>query len=140
MISSDPDKPCIFPWGFAETMHNYEGCVNPDGDEGGNWCATEVDHNGMYVSGSGKWGYCNIDHCPHCFGGDSCCTETNQCSIGEGDCDKDIDCKGDLVCGEDNCDGIDFDGTDDCCTEPDSKYKKIYIMFCLVHMFDHIQI
>ena len=76
MISSDPDKPCMEIWGYAATMHNYEGCVNPDGDEGGNWCATEVDDTGMYVSGSGKWGYCN-EYCPHCFGGDNCCTETN---------------------------------------------------------------
>ena len=71
----------------------------------------------VYISGSGKWGYCN-DNCPHCYGGDTCCTAANQCSIGEGDCDADTDCKGNLVCGMDNCDGMDFDMTDDCCTEP----------------------
>ena len=42
---------------------------------------------------------------------------TNQCIEGEGDCDSDADCKGDLVCGVDNCDRNNpgFDATDDCC-------------------------
>ena len=31
---------------------------------------------------------------PGCLGSDTCCTETNQCEIGEGDCDSDEDCKG----------------------------------------------
>ena len=34
----------------------------------------------------------------------SCCTDTNPCGIGEGDCDKDSHCAGNLICGtkEDN--------------------------------------
>ena len=51
-----------------------------------------------------------------CDGGDSCCTFQNLCDIGEGDCDSDFDCMGELVCGFDNCDGPNFDSTDDCCT------------------------
>ena len=51
-----------------------------------------------------------------CDGQDSCCTESNQCGVNEGDCDSDVDCKGDLVCGYDNCNGPNFDSTDDCCT------------------------
>ena len=51
-----------------------------------------------------------------CDGEDSCCTESNQCGVNEGDCDSDVDCKGDLVCGIDNCNGPNFDSTDDCCT------------------------
>ena len=50
-----------------------------------------------------------------CTGGDSCCTSSNQCGENEGDCDSDADCKGDLKCGIDNCNGASFDGTDDCC-------------------------
>ena len=39
--------------------------------------------------------------------------------MGEGDCDSDIDCKGNLVCGEDNCDvGGTFESNDDCCANP----------------------
>ena len=47
----------------------------------------------------------------------SCCTSTAPCALGGGDCDNDIECAGDLVCGTDNC--IDWDSawpsTSDCC-------------------------
>ena len=32
-----------------------------------------------------------------------CCTTQNPCGKGEGDCDEDNQCLGDLVCGTDNC-------------------------------------
>ena len=32
-----------------------------------------------------------------------CCTSSNPCGLGEGDCDNDDQCAGDLVCGTDNC-------------------------------------
>jgi len=51
-----------------------------------------------------------------CDGGDSCCTEEFPCGEDEGDCDKDSDCAGDLVCGKDNCpSGETFEDDDDCC-------------------------
>merc|ERR1712212_1438169 len=52
-----------------------------------------------------------------CCGGDSCCdNKPGGCLVGEGDCDNDSHCKGDLVCGMDNCGGeTGYDGTDDCC-------------------------
>ena len=46
----------------------------------------------------------------------SCCTAQNPCGRGEGDCDEDYQCLGDLVCGIDNC-GSQFPvGGADCCT------------------------
>ena len=33
-----------------------------------------------------------------CTGGDSCCTPSNPCGYGEGDCDSHYDCKGKEVC------------------------------------------
>ena len=36
-------------------------------------------------------------------GDDRCCTDSVQCNEGEGDCDLDSQCTGDLVCGTDNC-------------------------------------
>ena len=50
----------------------------------------------------------------------NCCTPLHQCGAGQGDCDADWDCAGDLVCGTDNC--ISFDSTwpsftVDCCEE-----------------------
>ena len=52
----------------------------------------------------------------HCNGGNDCCTESNQCDAGEGDCDKDEDCVGSLTCGTNNCPkGSTFSRNDDCC-------------------------
>ena len=48
--------------------------------------------------GMGSWSSC-------CSNPDTwaCCTSSNQCGVGEGDCDVDNDCLGDLLCGSDNC-------------------------------------
>ena len=59
----------------------------------------------------------------------SCCTSSNQCGEGEGDCDSDVDCFGNLMCGQgngfdDNCDNtLGFYSTADCCYDP-SKRKQ----------------
>ena len=63
-----------------------------------------------------------------CRGDNSCCTESSPCVEGDGDCDEDKDCEGNLVCGNNNCNGAEFDNwegrtksrsdydvTDDCC-------------------------
>ena len=55
-----------------------------------------------------------------------CCTSSAPCAMGEGDCDNDSQCAGDLVCGTDNC--IDFDtawpdSAFDCCTTGNKSYK-----------------
>ena len=58
------------------------------------------------------------------MGGDSCCTGSKPCGEGEGDCDYDSECAGNLVCGLDNCRRGplrhigSFDDTDDCCQRP----------------------
>jgi len=49
----------------------------------------------------------------------SCCSASNQCGVGEGDCDSDRDCKGILKCGKDNCArGRKFTKMSDCCYNP----------------------
>ena len=42
-----------------------------------------------------------------------CCQPDSQCGLGEGDCDDDDDCSGDLVCGTNNCRG--GHSSMDCC-------------------------
>ena len=63
-------------------------------------------------------------HKEPCIGGDNCCKNGN-CGLGEGDCDVNSDCRGDLVCGKDNCpqNGL-FDLTDDCCTTPEIRLTR----------------
>ena len=64
-------------------------------------------------------------------GMDNCCGLGGyKCKEGEGDCDNDSDCAGNLICGKDNClKGISswlpflpsfstYDSTDDCCVKP----------------------
>ncbi len=54
---------------------------------------------------------------------DDCCTEEMPCGEGDGDCDSDAECEGDLICGDNNCpagnDQIDsallWNAGDDCC-------------------------
>jgi len=54
-----------------------------------------------------------------CNGGNwGCCTDTNKCDDGEGDCDYDSHCKSGLVCGTNNCEGSNFLNGEDCCTRP----------------------
>ena len=52
----------------------------------------------------------------YCRGGDHCCTN-DSCDEGEGDCNDDNECKGSLVCGDNNCgqSGGMWDAEDDCC-------------------------
>ena len=50
----------------------------------------------------------------------SCCTSSNPCGVDEGDCDKDSDCAGNLVCGTNNCKSSNSAWSSsgfDCCTE-----------------------
>merc|ERR1719435_773828 len=56
---------------------------------------------------------------PACCGGHDCCTSVKPCGVGEGDCDTDADCQGNLTCGKNNCPANDdnYDDTDDCCED-----------------------
>merc|ERR1712133_90813 len=49
-----------------------------------------------------------------------CCSADVPCGLGEGDCDSDDECSGDLVCGTNNCitTGTDFTPQADCCELP----------------------
>ena len=67
----------------------------------------------------------------------SCCTSTYPCNEGEGDCDLDSDCKGNLRCGIDNClsdfssSGSNWSSAADCCISMKIftriyRYSKIF--------------
>ena len=54
------------------------------------------------------------------------CSRQRPCSLREGDCDGDSECKDGLVCGEDNCKAIwpEAEYRADCCVTPDSVSCK----------------
>ena len=60
-----------------------------------------------------------------------CCTVEYPCSFGQGDCDYDSECIGELICGKNNC-GVEFPWNDaDCCTlRPGKKNSKIPSFIC----------
>ena len=43
-----------------------------------------------------------------------CCSSSKPCGINQGDCDRDTDCSGSLVCGSNNCPSP-FPSNADCC-------------------------
>ena len=51
----------------------------------------------------------------------SCCSNSNQCNVGGGDCDLDSHCSGSLTCGNNNCrndfssSGSNWASSADCC-------------------------
>ena len=55
----------------------------------------------------------------------SCCTSSDPCAVGGGDCDADSEFAGSAICGNNNC-VIEFgysgwESTEDCCTNSTSK-------------------
>ena len=100
-------------------------------------CARDDGHGGLTtVPLDNEPNEClEVDACEYvCCGGDDggCHDALEWLHIGDGDCDSDDDCAGDLVCGTDNCgrqEGFDishwpvesqcgWDTTDDCCCRP----------------------
>ena len=60
---------------------------------------------------------------------EECCSSTNQCGEGQGDCDADSECLGSLVCGINNCDPSRFPSSNtDCCEKGTTKN--------LIHFYD----
>ena len=70
------------------------------------------------------------------YNGRRCCTPEQPCGEGEGDCDGPADggqhdghagCKGDLVCGSNNClqFGLYYHPKDDCCERPKNSSAEL---------------
>ena len=47
------------------TNLTHQGCANPDQDEGGLWCPTQLDEDGYFVTNN-HWGYCD-ENCNYSF-------------------------------------------------------------------------
>ena len=60
---------------------------------------------------------------------DHCCSSSNLCGEGEGDCDYDSHCAGNLICEQDNCQKFDsrWSSQQDCC----QKGKTNHFFICL---------
>ena len=91
----------VYDWDFCTTSNP---CSLGQGD-----CDKNSECHGFLV--------CGKDNCqrfaPNVASGKDCCRdaelydwvycENNLCNYGEGDCDSDDECSGNLVCGTDNC-------------------------------------
>ena len=66
-----------------------------------------------------KFDYLISTECADGTGGESCCTSGNLCGQGEGGCEFDDECFGDLKCGSDKCDtSLGFPANYSCCYDP----------------------
>ena len=79
-----------------------------------------------YICGSPTCDHVNDVKCTGGYTDWSCCSETNKCSVGRGDCDSDSHCQAGLKCGKDNCVKFSYDFPSsgyDCCYDP-NNYPK----------------
>jgi len=100
----------------AHGAHYHFGC----------WCETGVTH----LSHSHEYLTCILkpEVKYRCNGKNNfCCTFFNKCDLGDGDCDHDFQCKGDLVCGNNNCAWGDGD---DCCVKKEDERCNGKDNFC----------
>ena len=68
---------------------------------------------------------------------ENCCNATSPCNIGQGDCDTDDDCIGNLVCGKQNCGpGFFWDSTDCCTTLVGLYFLIIFACICTMLYFN----
>ena len=62
----------------------------------------------------------------------SCCTEDNPCIEGDGDCDTDEQCTGELRCGQNNCVvNANFTDLSDCCEDFGNYLKNAVLLFTI---------
>ena len=124
LVKCNPtDNPTDFNWGCCTEM---DPCYKGRGD-----CDKDSECVGDLVCGNNNCGDgahpeldCCVDkECNPAKNDWHCCTASNPCGPGKGDCDNDDDCAGDLVCGDHNCG--DFEGdfffahpNMDCCASP----------------------
>ena len=140
-------------------MHQFhDWLLPPEGDkdtccpdngaclEGEGSCSSDSDCEGSLICGAGGCAWesgrdCCRQFCDDQYDGgqDNCCSDLpgGLCREGEGDCDDDSECEGDLVCGVDNCPwDTPFSGQDCCrqlCDMVDKKAKKN--TYSLFHAF-----
>merc|ERR1712166_1651847 len=85
MISSDDfgTQMTYLGWPFSQGFEIHEMSYEDEDEEGA------IDSG------------CTAAHADLIAGNDGCCSPSNQCYPGEGDCDDDSDCKGSGTCGTD---------------------------------------
>ena len=83
---------------------------------------------------------CTKSYCNNCDTGNNldiwtCCSPETPCDEFKGDCDSHADCKGNLICGHDNCGNL-FEPYTDCCVSvPLGKQKHNFLVnIILLHI------
>ena len=60
-----------------------------------------------------------------------CCSASNPCGVGQGDCGNDDECFGNLECGNNNCGDLFPSPNADCCVEPAGGIRILFTMLSL---------
>jgi len=129
-----PGRPFMADKWFWEICSKEHPCAEAEGDcdedyecEEGLTCGFR-NCNGRYHNyadccylpkNTKNYGECNgnnpqVEHC---------CSKDNKCEENQGDCDSDEDCKEGLVCGQQECNDMNFSEDADCCVIPDKEHK-----------------
>ena len=59
--SPQQGKPCVLKdWIYEKDTKVYKGCANPGSTSDAAWCPTKIE-NGVFLTNSDEWGYCNED-------------------------------------------------------------------------------
>ena len=119
--STESNSECCTP---DETCGVGEGDCDDNSDCVGNLicgndnCQIDFDRNWH----NAEWDCCKEDKCNADDDDNECCSTENPCRVGEGDCDINAECFGDLVCGTNNCQWFDLSWkvTRDCCEASDA--------------------
>ena len=67
--------------------------------------------------------------------GRECCSREEPCEINQGDCDKEYECQGNLICGTNNCPWP-FPRRADCCVNPwILNLLILFLLWCYVYCY-----
>ena len=107
--------------------------VNNPNEKVGNvtckWFIDSLTNRHLTVSQTGS------ETCGTAVSGWSCCTSTNPCTLGDGDCDYNYECSSGFICGANNCGPL-FPSGFDCCELSDEVVVSNTVINMALHTYE----